>query len=459
MSTRFQASDPNALPPITREELEPYFHRAARPRDQWKVGFEIERLAVSRKTGHQLPFDGPQGIEAMLEAVASRYGWNRFYEGDRLIALLRDGASITLEPGGQVELSSAPAVSALTLREDLARHKAEFDSVINPNEVTWLGVGLSPYTRVDDVILIPKGRYGIMDAYLPPRGSHARYMMRATCSVQAAFDFSDEADAARKFLVTLSLAPIVNALFGNSAVYDGKLTGVVSYRGTVWEHMDPARSGLLGQWVHWEDFSFKTWVEYLLDRPMMFYCIADHTGKDQFIPAEGRTFRDYMAHGYDGHFPNMDDWDMHLTSVFPDARLKKYLEVRGADCVPQALVPALPALWKGLFYDPQALDAAEILGRQVGSMERVELFRVAYKQGLAGMWKGRSLLERARELVELSAQGLKRQAQEGRQADESILLDPLFEVLERGMSPGAQLIQAWPEIGHDLQKSIDAMAF
>lgn len=458
MSTRFQVSDA-VLPPLTYDELMPYFQGAAKPKEKWRVGLEVERLLVNRTTGRQLTFDGPGGIEQALREVSERFNWKPFYENGRLIALLKEGSTITLEPGAQVELSTAPATTVLALRDILSAHRAEFDAVVDPEKVTWLGVGLTPFTDVETVTLMPKSRYHIMDDYLPPRGDMARYMMRGTCSVQAAFDFSDEADAARKFLVTLSLSPIVNALFGNSPVYNGKLTGNVSHRGQVWERMDPDRSGLLGQWVRWEDFGFKAWTDYLVDRPMMFYNIAD-----TFIPAHGRTFRDYMNKGYEGHFPNMDDWEMHLTSVFPDARLKKYLEVRGADCVPEPLVSALPALWKGLFYDAGALDAAERLGRQVGAMERAELFHVAWQQGLTGTWKGKRLLDMARELVALAREGLKAQFEEAQRlgldhGDERELLNPLEEILETGMSPGARLRAQWPSLEGNMPRMLDAMKF
>lgn len=454
MSTRFQVSD-KPLPPVSYDDLIPYFRNAAKPREKWRVGLELERLVVDRQTGRQLSFDGPNGIETLLKQVSERFGWTPFHENGRLIALLKDGATVTLEPGAQVELSTAPASSVLSLREMLRAHRAEFDAVIDPQKVTWLSVGLTPFTDVETVTLMPKNRYQIMDQYLPPRGDMARYMMRGTCSVQAAFDFSDEADAARKFLVTLSLSPIVNALFGNSPVYKGALTGHVSHRGQVWERMDPDRSGLLGKWVHWDDFSFKAWVDYLVSRPMMFYVI-----EDQFIPAHGRTFQDYMDKGYEGHFPNMDDWEMHLTSVFPDARLKKYLEVRGADCVPEPLVTALPALWKGLFYDADALNEAERLSREISSQERAELFHVAWHEGLSGVWKGVRLLDRARTIVGLASNGLKNlHAQAGAGEDERVLLDPLLEVLEAGMSPGARLQAQWPSLAGDLPRMLDAMKF
>lgn len=454
MSTRFELSDATQLPPITRRELLEYFQKAARPRHQWKVGLELERLLVSRVTGQQVPFEGPDGIEALLGRLAQHFGWKPFEEKGRLIALLREGASITLEPGAQVELSTAPAKHVWELKEVLRRHREECDAVIDRERFAWLGVGLAPFQDVHEIVMVPKGRYAIMDAYLPPLGSHTRHMMRGTCSVQAAFDFEDEADAGRKFLTTLSLSPIVNALFGNAAIYKGRSTGFSSYRGMVWENMDPARSGHLGAFFDWDGFSFEGWVEYLISRPMMFYAIHD-----VFTPAHGRTFKDFMEKGLDGYFPNRDDWEMHLTSVFPEARLKKYLEVRGADCVPEPLVTALPALWKGLFYDAEMLRAAEGLAREISGAERRELFQVTYREGLKGRWKNRTIGERAKELVELATEGLRRQALQEGHADEGPLLEPLEERLAAGESLGSALLRDWEQLSADIPAAVEAMRF
>lgn len=454
MSTRFELSDASKLPPITYAELVQYFEKASRPRSQWKVGLEIERLLVSRQTGQQVTFDGPDGIESLLRKLSDRFGWKPFEEKGRLIALLRDGASVTLEPGAQVELSTAPANDVWALKDVLARHRAECDAVIDAERFVWLGVGLAPFQDVNEIVMVPKGRYAIMDAYLPPLGSHTRHMMRATCSVQSAFDFESEADAGRKFLTTLSLSPIVNALFGNAAIYKGSSTGFSSYRGKVWENMDPARSGHLGAFFDWDGFSFEKWVDYLISRPMMFYAI-----NDVFTPAHGRTFKDFMEKGLDGYFPNKDDWEMHLTSVFPEARIKKYLEVRGADCVPEPMVTALPALWKGLFYDPDTLDAAEHIAREISGAERLALFQVTYQQGLAGVWKNRTVHARAAELVALAQEGLHRQAEASGSRDERPLLDPLLERLEAGQSLGTTLLQDWSRLATDIPAAVEAMRF
>ena len=259
--------------------------------------------------------------------------------------------------------------------------------------------------------------------------------MKGTSSVQCALDYADEEDAGRKAFCALSLSAIGTAMFANSPLDRGNATGLVSFRGRIWQNTDPQRSGLLADIVRDGDFSFDRWIDYLLDVPMMFYALGD-----RWLPAHGRTFRDYMATGYEGHFPTQEDWEIHLTSVFPEVRLKQFVEVRGADAVGSDLAVTFPGLWKGILYDQQALEDALRLARTFPAEDRAGLFDVAITRGLEGQWKGRLLADIAREMLEISTEGLRRQSQASGRRDESVVLEPLRALLNEGQSPGAQFL-------------------
>jgi len=453
MDRQNQTRDTDKPGPITRADLFSYFTQACRPAESWKIGAEFETLAVFRETGHQVPYFGPHGVQQILLALSDRFAWSPVYEEGHIIGLARAGATITIEPGGQIELSSAIRQSIHELDQDVQVHLSEIAAVVDLEKVAWVAIGLTPYSQVEEVPLVPKSRYEIMDEYLPARGAFARHMMRGTASTQAAFDYESEEDAVRKFVIALSLSPLVNALFSNSPVYSGRLTGDVSHRGRIWTGMYPDRSGYLTEVVRERDFSFERWIEYMLDLPMMFYC-KDHT----YTPAHGRPFRDYMVSGFEGHFPGPDEWEMHLTSTFPEVRLKRYLEVRGADCVPAPLNLAVPAIWKGIFYDPSTLDDALELAREIRPEDREVAHEAAYRWGLQGAFLGRTVGAWSREILELACSGLKRQAAGNRRC-ESGYLDAAFEVVERGAAPGKVLANRWEEVMADASRAVDLMAF
>jgi glutamate--cysteine ligase len=419
-------------------DLHAYFHAAAKAPEDFRVGAEFEKFAVEPTTGRALAYDEPGGIRAVLAALAERFGWTpHCNEAGHLTGLFRDGAAVSLEPGGQVELSTAPAVHVGQIAASLRTHLDELRAVGDPRRVAWLAAGLTPLCPVEAIPLMPRVRHQIMARYLPERSPTALAMMKATASTQCSFDYADEEDAARKFTTALKLGPLVNALWGNAPLCGGRRTGYVSHRGHVWRHMDPDRSGLLTDLLA-EDLSFGRWVEYLLDVPMMF----THVGGR--YRAVRRTFRDFLATGQDGHLPTLADWELHLTTVFPEARLKRFLEVRGADAVAGPLALSAPALWKGLLYDEISLDAAATLAEQVPVADLPPFFEIAYQSGLAAEYQGRRLSAWCRELVDLAAAGLQRQAELRGHPDERRYLDPAYEVLERGRSPGAEYLAHGP---------------
>jgi len=422
MSTRLPSQDGAGKPPATIPDLIAYFHAAGKPRTAWRVGAEFERFLVEAPSGRPLTYEGTGGLWEILSLLAGRFGWVPFINQARHItALSRNGATLSMEPGGQFELATAPTVHLSEIAAELDRHRDELASVLEPGTVAVLAAGIHPTTRADGIPLMPRVRHRVMAEYLPQRSPTALDMMKATCSIQAAFDFSDEADAARKMTVALRLSPIINALWGNAPVYGGFDTGMVSYRGHVWRRMDPDRSGMLVPLLE-RGFGFAAWTDFLLDMPMMLTFIHGH-----YKPAHGRPFRDFLERGEEGYFPTIDDWEVHITTAFPEARLKKFIEVRGADACARPLALTVPAFWKGLLYDDSALAAAERIAATVPVLDLPAIHEGAYRQGLTSEFQGRPLLHWCRELVALSASGL---------GDERGYLDPLLEVLDRGQSPG-----------------------
>lgn len=417
--------------PLRREHLVQTFHHYGTPRAEWRVGGEYER-AVVRGDGAAVTFDDPDGIEWILGQLKGRTGWRPHDEAGRLIALEGEGASITLEPGGQVELSGAPFHHLADLDAEVRRNRDHLVALSDGHDHHWIAAGLTPYAPIDGIPWVPKGRYRIMREYLPRYGPLAHWMMKGTCSVQANFDYADEADCARKFEVAQALAPLNTAIFANSPVAEGRDTGFVSYRGFVWTRTDPARTGFPP--TVRAGYTHERWVDYLLDTPMMFV-----QPRGEWVSAEGRTFRQWMEQGIDGIFPTLRDWSLHQTSVFPEVRVKKTIEIRGADAVSLPLAVGFCALWKGVLYGPAALDAALALSRRFVATEEPHEARhlASAHDGLEGRMSGRPTAEWARELGGIARAGLVEQGEDPR------FLDPVLALLESGRSPGAAVREAF----------------
>lgn len=423
---------------LERAQLIDYIASGERSADQWAIGTEYEKHVVDRD-GRPLPYDA-QGdlpsIRGLLQHLADARGWEPVLEGANLIALRKDGASVSLEPGGQIELSGAPMSTLLEMQRELDDHVSDLEALSAAFGVRWLWSGLHPLAGLEEIPWMPKGRYAIMRRYLPTRGALAHHMMKTTATVQANLDFSDERDMGRKLRTSMALSSIVTALFANSPTGPPSLvkppTDEVhrSWRWRVWRDTDPDRCGLL-EWVF--DGSaptYERWVDYALDVPMF---LLDRDG--QIVDMAGRSFRAYAQSGHDGHSPTMDDWSLHLSTLFPDIRLKTYLEMRSADCVPARLIPALPALWKGILYDGAALDAAWDLVKAWSFRERVEHREGSCLRGLAAPVPGKPYPTRelARELVHI--------AQSSLSSDERSLLDELASVASSGLSLADKTLQ------------------
>jgi glutamate--cysteine ligase len=432
-----------------------YFRASEKPREDWRVGTEHEKVGVYADTGDRVPYEGPYGIGALLEKIASAVGWDRVVEHGNTIALAQDGASVTLEPGGQIELSGAPL---RTSRETCIEFNTHVDLVKELSDdfgIAWLGLGIDPFHSVPEIPTMPKTRYDIMRSYLPTRGSLALEMMHATATVQANYDYADEADMIAKMRVALLATPIVSALFANSGISGGKENGLASRRLMIWRDTDPDRCGLI-PFVFDPDFGYARYTEWALDVPM-FFVIRD--GKYQ--AGDGVTFRQFMNSGWRGMRPVLGDWDTHLTTLFPDVRLKRIIEVRGADTVPRELICALPAVWKGILYDEGARAAvAEMLGKTTPELLDTTQLDVA-RRGLRAESGDHKILDLARELVGISAAGLQRLHKAGESdVDESSFLDPLFAQIEKKKSPGQEIVERWRgEWGYSRQRLIEATRY
>jgi glutamate--cysteine ligase len=429
---------------LNRDLLIERFHSYGCPRHNWRVGGEFER-AVVRPDGRPIGYDEPDGIQWILEQLALDRSWQRVNEGPNLIALHReDMANITLEPGGQVELSGAPHHTLTALAEEMQANRAALLDISRDQNHVWIAAGLTPIAPIADIPWVPKGRYEIMRKYLPERGDLAAYMMKGTCSVQANYDFSGEADCARKVRLSSGLAPLTTALFANSPLLENRPTGFKSYRGHIWTRTDPDRTGFPPGLR--ADYSHEKWVDYLLRAPMMF-----RLSEGEWVPAHGIPFGVFLNEGIDGNFPSWDDWDLHQTSVFPEVRIKRTIEIRGADCVDHEMALAFCALFTGMLYCNIALDEGIALVEELEQHgDHAARFDAACSGGLEADIGGRPLADWASDLGEIAERGL--QACLPEDVDK---IAPLLERIEAGRSPADDILDAWktnPAPEHIIQR-------
>jgi len=426
--------------PITdKRQLVDYHASGNKPPSAWRVGTEHEKFVFRRSDLARVPYEGPDGIGALLQGMR-RFGWDPVMEGNNIIALENDArCSITLEPGGQFELSGAPLETIHQTCDEVHEHLRQVREVCDELGLGMIGLGFDPKSRREDVGWMPKGRYRIMRSYMPKRGSLGLDMMLRTCTVQANLDYQSEADMVKKFRVGLALQPVAVALFANSPFTEGKPNGFQSYRSFIWTDTDPDRSGML-PFVFEDGFGFERYVDYMLDVPM-YFVYRDGT----YIDASGQSFRDFLAGrlpALPGEIPTITDWVDHLTTAFPEVRLKTYLEMRGADGGPWRRLCALPALWTGLFYDQAALDAAADLVADWTHAEREAMRAEVPRLGLDARIRSRTLRDVALEVLDIAREGLHRRARRDRAGeDETHFLDTLFSIAGSGRTPAAELLE------------------
>jgi glutamate--cysteine ligase len=430
--------------PIERpEQMAEYLASGCKPKSLWRIGTEHEKFGYSRDTLLPLPYEGPRSVKAVLEGLRDRFGWTPIFEGDNIIGLKRDGANISLEPGGQLELSGAPLESIHQTCDEVNEHLRQVRSVADALGVGFIGLGAAPTWTHDQMPMMPKGRYLLMRDYMGTVGTHGTQMMFRTCTVQVNLDFASEADMVQKFRVALALQPVATALFANSPFFEGRPNGHRSWRSRIWRGLDDARTGML-PFAFEPGFGFQRYVDYALDVPMYF---VYRDGR--YIDARGQSFRDFLAGrlpALPGEVPTLSDFADHLTTIFPEARLKTFIEMRGADGGPWRRLCALPALWVGLIYDQSALDAAWDLARGWDTETREELRVSASVDGLAGGAGGIRMLDLAREVVAIAEAGLKARAipaSGGLVPDETHFLSALKESLDSGKTPADELLDRY----------------
>jgi glutamate--cysteine ligase len=424
-----------------KAQLVEFAESGNKPPKNWRIGTEHEKFGFKLDTLEPLPYEGPSGIQAMLEGL-QRFGWQPDYEGDNVIALTMDGCSVSLEPGGQLELSGAAVENLHQTCSEVHTHLAQVREVGDEIGVGFLGLGFSPKWTLDETPIMPKGRYQIMRNYMPKRGQHGLDMMFRSCTVQVNLDYSSEADMIKKFRTSLALQPLATALFANSPFTEGKPNGHLSHRSFIWTDTDPDRTGML-PWVFEDGFSFEQYVDYALDVPM-YFVYRDGT----YVDASGQSFRDFMKGklpALPGELPNFVDWDNHLTTLFPEVRMKRFLEMRGADGGPWRRLCALPALWVGLLYDDAALESAWSLVKGWTAEDRHRMREDVISSALKTKTPdGRTMRELAAEVLEIATGGLKaRKRLDSFGEDETHFLNALKTTVETGMTPADEMLKKY----------------
>ncbi len=447
--------------PIERhEQMVEYLAEGSKPKDAWRIGTEHEKFGYCRDTLLPLPYEGERSIKAVLEGLRDRFAWNPVLEGGHIIGLEKDGANVSLEPGGALELSGAPLETIHQTCDEVNDHLREVKTVADQIGVEFIGLGAAPIWMHDQMPLMPKGRYKLMDAYMQKVGTMGTTMMRRTCTVQVNLDFGSEADMVQKFRVALALQPVATALFANSPFFEGKVNGHKSWRALVWRNLDPDRTGML-PFAFEDGFGFERYVDYALDVPMYF---VYRDGK--YINALGQSFRDFLKGelpALPGEKPTLSDFADHLTTIFPEARLKKFIEMRGADGGPWRRLCALPAFWVGLMYDQSALDAAWDLVKGWDAETRDALRVASSVDGLQAVVGKIGMLDLAREVLAISEAGLKARARPGAGgliADETHFLNALKDSVETGQTPADEMLaHYYGDWGGDLTRIYEAYRY
>ncbi|MEO1292313.1 MAG: glutamate--cysteine ligase [Pseudomonadota bacterium] len=431
----------------SRADLASYLESGCKPREQWRIGTEHEKFGYCKDTLKPLPYAGERSVYAILKGLHEQFGWLPLHEGDHLIGLKKAGATVSLEPGGQLELSGAPLETIHQTCEETNQHLAEVRSVADRIGVGYIGLGITPDWSREEIPVMPKGRYGIMRRYMQTVGTHGLDMMFRSCTVQVNLDFASEAHMAKMLRVAFALQPVATALFANSPFVDGAPSGELSYRARVWHDVDADRTGIL-DFAFEEGFGFDRWVDYALDVPMYFVYrpgLSPETGG--YVDASGQSFRDFLdgkLPALPGEKPTLSDWADHLTTIFPEARLKKFIEMRGADGGPWRRICALPAFWVGLTYDDSALDAAWDQVKGWTQEQRVSLRRDAARHGIRAEIGGESVRDIAARLLDIAEGGLKARAKSGGfDADETHFLNELKRVVESGETAADELLRRY----------------
>ncbi|MCR9269714.1 MAG: glutamate--cysteine ligase [Henriciella sp.] len=428
-----------------KTELVEWFEAGCKPKTDWRIGTEHEKFGFTWKDLKPLPYDGDASILAMLEGLRDTFDWAPIEENGYLIGLKKGGASVSLEPGGQFELSGAPLEHIHETCNEVGQHLEEVRQIADPLGIGFIGLGASPIWSMEETPIMPKGRYKIMRAYMEKVGRLGRQMMFRTCTVQSNLDFGSEADMVKKFRVSLALQPLGTALFANSPFLDGRPNGFLSYRSQIWTDTDPDRTGML-PFVFEDGFGFERYVDYALDVPMYFVRRGG-----TYLDASGLSFRDFMDGNLSilpGERPAIDDFEDHLSTIFPEVRLKRFLEMRGSDSGPWSRLCAFSAFWTGLLYDDAALEAAWELVKDWTEGEREALRQSVRTLGLnAPVPGGRTLQDLGKDVLVIARQGLRARAKLSVSGDdETGFLHELDQTLASGLTPADVLLKKYSEL-------------
>lgn len=435
--------------PLDKAQLVEYLAKGCKPRNHWRIGTEHEKFLLHSSTLKRFAYEEKAGIRATLEALQI-YGWEPVLENNQLIALKSPHSSesitqaITLEPGGQFELSGATITTVHETKREIETHLTQVKSVITDSKGMILLMGTDPLWPRKTMNWMPKDRYKFMRHYMPQKGQLGIDMMTRTSTVQVNLDFESEADMVTKMRISMALQPLATALFACSPFLEGQLTGYQSYRSYIWQNTDSDRCGIL-PFVFEDGMGFERYVDYLLNIPMYFV----YRNKT-YIDATGQSFQDFMKGQLPtlpGEYPTLKDWEDQTTIAFPEVRLKRFLEMRGADCGPLEMLIALPAFWVGLLYDPIAQDETLQLTQEWTTDQILDLYQQVPRQGLTAVIKSRSLQKVAQDVLNISARGLQRRAHKENNQDESIYLDPLMEIAETKRTIATKLIEMFKETG------------
>ncbi|HAD27512.1 MAG TPA: glutamate--cysteine ligase [Rhodobacteraceae bacterium] len=448
------------IPLEHHNQLAQYLADGCKPKSDWRIGTEHEKFGYDKAGLNPLPYNGFCGIKAMLEGLREGFGWRPVEEDGNIIGLTKGGANVSLEPGGQLELSGAPLETIHETCDEVNSHLKEVKHIADKIGAGFIGLGAAPIWTHEQMPLMPKGRYKLMDRYMGNVGTHGTQMMRRTCTVQVNLDFGSEADMVQKFRVALALQPVATALFANSPFFDGRENNHKSWRSRIWRNLDDARTGML-PFVFEDGMGFERYAQYALDVPMYF---VYRDGK--YIDALGMSFRDFMKGelpALPGEIPSESDWADHLTTCFPEVRIKKFMEMRGADGGPWRRLCALPAFWVGLLYDQTSLDAAWDVCKD-WNVETREAFRVsASTDGMTAEVDGKRMMDLARECIGISKAGLLARGKQGNGGlvpDETHFLNALEEVVETGSSPACEMVRKYRnEWGGDLSKIYEEYSY
>ncbi len=440
MSTR---QDNVPSPPVgSRDDLVAWMAAGSKPRHDWRIGTEHEKFLFHVESRKPVPYAGPRGVRALMQSLIDRFGWLPIREGDNIIALKRPdgepGGTVSLEPGGQFELSGEPLATVHEVGAETEAHLDQCRAVGAPLGIGFLGVGFSPSWTLAGTPRMPKQRYEVMTRYMPKVGTRGLDMMYRTCTIQVNLDFADEADMVRKFRVSLALQPVATAIFACSPFTEGRPNGFLSLRSEVWRHTDEERTGVL-PFVFEPGMGFERYADYALKVPMYFVYRGG-----RYVDVAGASFRDFLdgrLPQLPGERPTLDDWSDHLTTLFPEVRMKRFLEMRGADGGRWRRICAVPAFWTGLLYDQAALDAAWDLVKDWSAEERQALRDSVPRTGLNTPFRGARVLDVARSALTIAKAGLKRRARlDDRGNDETKFLEPVEAILREGCSPAEEML-------------------